>query len=229
MVAFMEWVRKNYLLTCTSIVIAVFVGTLAVVEFNGPANSVTRPNNNNGETSHQAAQTELAISCFDTSTATIKVFAQESCPEDLVSLGNSPLIQIRDSESMTSKIHPTLLKRFEAAKLSAQLQGVDLYITSGYRSLSRQERLFREAVTKYGSETEAAKWVLPAPYSHHPQGLALDVNYPGDPIGASWLEKNGAQFGLCRVYSNEWWHFEGVIAPGEVCPALAPNALVDLP
>jgi hypothetical protein len=229
MVAFMEWVRKNYLLTCTSIVIAVFVGTLAVLEFDGPANSVTRPNNNNGETSDQASPTELAISCFDTSTATIKVLAQESCPVDLVSLGNSPLIQIRDSESMTSKIHPTLLKRFEAAKLSAQSEGVDLYITSGYRSLSRQERLFREAVTKYGSESEAAKWVLPAPYSHHPQGLALDVNYPGDPLGASWLEKNGAQFGLCRVYANEWWHFEGVIAPGEVCPALAPNALVDLP
>ncbi len=25
---------------------------------------------------------------------------------------------------------------------------------------------------------EAAKWVLPPQFSHHPQGLAIDVNYP---------------------------------------------------
>ena len=64
--------------------------------------------------------------------------------------------------------------------------------------------------------------------SHHPQGLAIDVNYPGDKLGALWLEENGSRFGLCRVYANEWWHFEGVIAPGQACPPLAPNALVDL-
>jgi LAS superfamily LD-carboxypeptidase LdcB len=121
-----------------------------------------------------------------------------------------------------------LLTRFNAAYLTAKKDGVNLYITSGFRSLSRQEVLFEKAVEKYGNETEAAKWVLPAPYSHHPQGLALDINYPGDPMGAEWLEKNGSKFGLCRVYANEWWHFEGVIAPGQMCPALAPNALVDL-
>jgi hypothetical protein len=54
--------------------------------------------------------------------------------------------------------------------------------------------------------------------------LALDINYPA---GAAWLESNGARFGLCRVYGNEWWHFEGVIAPGQPCPAMAQNALVD--
>jgi hypothetical protein len=26
--------------------------------------------------------------------------------------------------------------------------------------------------------------------------------------GASWLERNGAAYGLFRVYENEWWHFE---------------------
>ena len=79
-----------------------------------------------------------------------------------------------------------------------------------------------------GSETEAAKWVLPAQSSNHPKGLAIDVNYPMDPAGAIWLERNGWRFGLCRVYANEWWHFEGVISPCERCPALAPDARVDL-
>jgi hypothetical protein len=60
--------------------------------------------------------------------------------------------------------------------------------------------------------------------SHHPWGVAIDVNYPDEPVGAGWLEVNGSKFGLCRVFENEWWHFEPVIAPGWKCPALAPDA-----
>ena len=170
----------------------------------------------------------MNFSCFDTVTATVQVTSDENCPTGLIFLGDSPLQQITDSQSATTELHPVLLERFKAAYLAAKRDGVNLYITSGFRTLTRQELLFERAVKKYGSESEAAKWVLPAPYSHHPQGLAIDVNYPGDRPGAQWLELNGSKFGLCRVYANEWWHFEGVIAPGETCPPLAPNALVDL-
>lgn len=220
----MEWVRRNYLLTITSIAIAVFVGFQLVIEFNEPS-TATNISSNKG---NDVTPAILPLSCFETMTATIQVVSQELCPTGTLSLGNSALQQIVESDSKTSQAHPLLLSRFYAASMVAKIDGVNLYITSGFRSLSRQERLFANAVKKYGSESEAAKWVLPAPYSHHPQGLALDINYPGDPLGASWLERNGARFGLCRVYANEWWHFEAVIAPGENCPSLAPNALVDL-
>jgi D-alanyl-D-alanine dipeptidase len=220
----MEWVRRNYLLTGTTIAIAVFVGFITLTDYSGKSTS---------QSAAQPLATEVTpvlpiLSCFDSATVTISVTTDEACPVDLLNLGNAPLEQIYDNDSVTSQTHPVLLARFEAALFAAKLEGVNLYITSGFRSLTRQEKLFKDAVNKYGSESEAAKWVLPAPYSHHPQGLALDVNYPGDPVGASWLEKNGASFGLCRVYANEWWHFEGVIAPGLTCPPLARNALVDL-
>ena len=84
--------------------------------------------------------------------------------------------------------------------------------------------LFAQAVKKYGSEKEASKWVAPPLISHHPWGTALDVNYPDEPVGAGWLEVHGWKFGLCRVFKNEWWHFEPVIAPGWKCPALVPDA-----
>lgn len=165
-------------------------------------------------------------SCFEVNSATIRVTSHKNCPADLVDLGSEKL-----SESATGyifDIHPLLRARFEAAQASAKLVGVHLYITSGFRSEDRQADLFAEAVEKYGSESEAAKWVLPPQFSHHPDGLAIDVNYPGDRAGAKWLESNGSRFGLCRVYANEWWHFEGVIGPGEICPEMAPNALVDM-
>lgn len=220
----MEWVRRNYLLTLTSIAIAVFVGVLAFDEFSHVSSADQKQ-----PVQSEVIDTErLTLSCFDTVTATIRVTTGEECESNLISLGNAALEQILDSDSVTSLVHPILLARFNAAYLVAKLAGVDLYITSAFRTLARQEQLFRSAVAKYGSEREAAKWVLPPLSSHHPQGLALDINYPGDRPGAKWLDENGARFGLCRVYANEWWHFEGVIAPGESCPPLAPNALVDL-
>lgn len=169
-----------------------------------------------------------SISCFDTQTATIRISQENQCPISLISLGGSPLVESATASGEVEEIHPLLAARFSAAKVAAANEGVNLYVTSGFRTQARQEVLYANAIKKYGSETEAAKWVLPAHFSHHPQGLAIDVNYPKDPSGAKWLEENGARFGLCRVYANEWWHFEGVIAPGESCPAMAENALVDV-
>ncbi len=181
------------------------------------------------------ANTQLSptLSCFESSTATIRVTREPTCPGDLLSLGSAGLEQIRDSvnlngESITTQTHPLLLARFFAAATTANFEGEELYITSAFRSLERQALLFQSAVEKYGSERAASKWVLPAQASKHPKGLALDINYPGNRQGAQWLDRNGSRFGLCRVYANEWWHFEGVIAPGGNCPKVALNALVDL-
>jgi D-alanyl-D-alanine dipeptidase len=153
---------------------------------------------------------------------------EAKCPTEFVYLGDAPLTESRTATGEVIEMHPLLVARFAAAQSFARADGVVLTLTSGFRSLERQQMLFDREVAIRGSETEAAKWVLPPRYSHHPQGLAIDVNYPGDKAGALWLEKNGSRFGLCRVYANEWWHFEGVIAPGERCPAMAANALVDL-
>lgn len=172
------------------------------------------------------------LSCFESSTATIRVRTEGDCSSELISLGNAPLEQLferseTNRESITTQVHPLLQARFFAAATAAEREGVRLYISSSFRSLDRQALLFQRAVAKYGSEREAAKWVLPAEFSNHPKGLALDVNYPSDRDGADWLDRNGSRFGLCLVYANEWWHFEGVIAPGQLCPPPAPNALVD--
>ena len=216
----MQWVDKKHQPLAAVFVafIAILVGAFTIIS-NG---SVT-------EDSVQAGSDQsLAISCFETSTATIRISLSGQCPSPLMSLGGSALTESATATGEVIEIHPLLTSRFTAAEISAAREGINLYITSGFRSQARQKVLFANAIEKYGSETEAAKWVLPAHFSHHPQGLAIDVNYPKDPLGAKWLENNGARFGLCRVYGNEWWHFEGVIAPGESCPAMAENALVDL-
>lgn len=166
--------------------------------------------------------------CFEERSATLRVTTDSQCPSGLLPLGEGALSESATASGEVDSVHPLLLNRFNAAKIAAAREGVSLYITSGFRSRERQGELFAEAVEKYGSETEAAQWVLPPQYSHHPEGLALDINYPGGRPGAQWLDRNGDRFGLCRVYANEWWHFEAVSAPGAPCPPMAPNALVDM-
>jgi LAS superfamily LD-carboxypeptidase LdcB len=81
----------------------------------------------------------------------------------------------------------------------------ELVVTSGRRSREHQQQLFDEAVAKYGSEAEAARWVARPETSAHVSGDAVDI---GPPAGAAWLAEHGAEYGLCPVYRNEPWHFE---------------------
>lgn len=110
-----------------------------------------------------------------------------------------------------------LVTRFVAARDAAAADGVDLEITSGVRSEAEQQKLFDEAVAFHGTVAIARRWVLPPEESGHVQGAAVDV---GPMAGQVWLDEHGEQFGLCRVYENEPWHFEATVDPGQSCPPL---------
>ena len=132
--------------------------------------------------------------------------------------------EIVEGTERPEEINPLVLARFLSAQAAAKELGIELSIDSGYRSPEKQNYLYQRAIKTYKSADEAIKWVLPSDLSRHPWGLALDVNLNHDKSGASWLEANGATFGLCRVYVNEWWHFEPLTAPGGICPPLLPDA-----
>jgi zinc D-Ala-D-Ala carboxypeptidase len=122
----------------------------------------------------------------------------------------------------TAGLEPALSQAFTRARTAALAAGLDLVVNSGLRSVAEQQRLYDEAIARYGSPGKARRWVLPPAESSHVRGLAIDV---GPPAAASWLEKYGVRYGLCRRYVNEWWHFERLApAIGQRCPALEPYA-----
>lgn len=168
------------------------------------------------------ASDTIPVTCVNKNTYKLRISnVIKGCEKTEVSLGAGAISRslIRPTE-----IDKQLMYRFKAAQAAAKKDGQALYIASGFRTLTRQKTLFAQAVRKHGSAKEASKWVAPPLISHHPWGVAIDVNYPNEPVGAGWLEINGAKFGLCRVFENEWWHFEPVIAPGWKCPALVADA-----
>jgi zinc D-Ala-D-Ala carboxypeptidase len=104
-----------------------------------------------------------------------------------------------------AKLDPDLLGALRRAATDAAHNGVELYVDSGWRSPQYQERLFQEAVSKYGSEEEAARWVAAPNKSAHVSGDAVDI---GHSDAAAWLSEHGAGYGLCQIYGNEPWHYE---------------------
>lgn len=124
-----------------------------------------------------------------------------------------------------ANLDPFLLEALRSAVADAAGEGVEVYVTSGWRSADYQDRLFREAVAEYGSEAEASRWVATAETSVHVSGGAVDLG-PAD--AQSWLAKHGPAYGLCPVYANEPWHFEfRAEAVDEGCPGLYPDPTHD--
>jgi zinc D-Ala-D-Ala carboxypeptidase len=104
-----------------------------------------------------------------------------------------------------AKLDSALLGALRQAATDAAGDGVEFVVDSGWRSPAYQERLLREAVSKYGSEAEAARWVATPNTSAHVSGDAVDIGPSG---AAAWLSEHGAAYGLCQIYGNEPWHYE---------------------
>jgi hypothetical protein len=110
-----------------------------------------------------------------------------------------------DDVPAVSNLDPRLLAALRRAASAAQEDGVGLRVNSGWRSPEYQEQLLREAVSKYGSAEQAARWVATPDTSPHVSGQAVDVG-PSD--ASAWLSRHGAEYGLCQIYGNEAWHYE---------------------
>jgi hypothetical protein len=117
-----------------------------------------------------------------------------------------------------ANLDPALLGALRRAAADAADDGVEFFVDSGWRSAAYQERLLHEAVSKYGSEEEAARWVATPKTSAHVSGDAVDI---GHRDAAAWLSEHGAQYGLCQIYGNEPWHYElRPEANAHGCPAM---------
>jgi D-alanyl-D-alanine carboxypeptidase len=110
-----------------------------------------------------------------------------------------------DESPGVANLDPDLLGALRQAATDAADDGVEFVVDSGWRSPEYQEQLLQEAVSKYGSEEEAARWVATPNTSAHVSGDAVDIG-PSD--ATAWLSEHGAEYGLCRIYGNEPWHYE---------------------
>jgi zinc D-Ala-D-Ala carboxypeptidase len=116
---------------------------------------------------------------------------------------------------------PELLAAVQHASTDAARDGVDLIITSGWRSVRYQQSLLDAAIAQYGTVAEARRWVNTPEKSTHVTGKAVDI---GPTAADLWLRQHGNRYGLCQIYANEMWHYELATEPGGICPRLIADA-----
>ena len=132
---------------------------------------------------------------------------------------------VHDETPAVANLDPRLLEALRRAATAAARDGIELRVTSGWRSPEYQEQLFRAAVAEYGSEDEAARWVATPSTSAHVSGDAVDIG-PFD--ATAWLSEHGARYGLCQIYRNEPWHYElRREASGGRCPRMYADSTHD--
>jgi LAS superfamily LD-carboxypeptidase LdcB len=135
--------------------------------------------------------------------------------------GGDALTPFDVADPAIGRLDPALLSAVQSAATAAAADGVTMTITSGWRSPGFQQRLLDDAVQTYGSVAVARQYVQTPEMSKHVIGEAVDVGGLG---ADQWLIANGPQFGLCRIYANELWHFELATDAMGNCPPLLPNA-----
>lgn len=118
--------------------------------------------------------------------------------------GDQPTV-FDDDRVAISGLDAELLDALQRAAADAARDGIEFRVNSGWRSAALQEQMLQDAVTQYGSEEEAARWVATAEASAHVSGDAVDLG----PLPAlDWLAQHGDDYGLCQTYANESWHYE---------------------
>src|SRR3712207_3333636 len=93
-----------------------------------------------------------------------------------------------DAVPGVANLDADLLAALRQAASAAADSGIELVVDSGWRSPDYQQRLLREAVAKYGSHKEAARWVATPEASAHVSGDAVDI---GPAAATAWLSEHG--------------------------------------
>ena len=115
------------------------------------------------------------------------------------------------------------IEAFNKMQAAAKVDGLNIYISSGFRSYSYQKTLYNNYVNKDGvvvADTYSAR----AGHSEHQSGLAFDVNTINDSFAnteeGKWLNDNCYKYGFILRYPKgksdetgyqyEPWHFRYV-------------------
>ncbi|MCB4771811.1 D-alanyl-D-alanine carboxypeptidase family protein [Ancylobacter sp. Lp-2] len=131
-------------------------------------------------------------------------------PKAVVTVNARPAAGAGDKMAGLDKGFQTNLQSFID---SANTMGFNIGVTSGFRTVERQQQLWNEALKKYGSVAEARKWVAPPGSSNHNKGQAADLSFGSD-AARQWAHDNAKSFGLNFPLSNENWHIEPAGARG---------------
>lgn len=137
------------------------------------------------------------------------------------------IMVVNKTYSLPSNYAPGLLAKtkeaFNQMQAASKLEGLNIYLSSGFRSYSTQNNLYNKYVNRDG-KVKADTYSARPGHSEHQSGLAFDVNQINDTFNdtaeAKWLSNNCYKYGFILRYPKgktnetgykyESWHFRYV-------------------
>ena len=123
-------------------------------------------------------------------------------------------------------LHPDAAKALKKMISAARDDRIWIVPISAFRSLERQKKLFEKAITRRGSEEQAARFSAPPSFSEHHTGYAVDLGDGHSPNldfstdfsktpAFIWLNQHATDFGFEMSFppdnsqgiSYEPWHW----------------------
>ncbi len=117
------------------------------------------------------------------------------------------ILVVNKSYPLPSTYNPGMnsaaMAAFESMKKAAAIEGINLFIVSGFRSYSYQATLYKNYVARSG-QAEADRFSARPGHSEHQTGLAMDLNSASSSFAgtkeAIWLANNSYRFGFIVRY-----------------------------
>lgn len=129
----------------------------------------------------------------------------------------SDMIVVTGSKSRNAAyLHPLAAEPFIEMRDAAMAEGLEVQISSGWRSWDRQMkayRIFRR--TGRNLSGHIVPNIAHPSESRHPPGLAVDLEVEENVALGEWLVDNAPCFGFAQTRGDEpWeWQYTGVFAP----------------
>ena len=99
---------------------------------------------------------------------------------------NFEMVEYENYNEKSIFVENETFRHFEMLRAHLKIDGINIDIDSGYRSLEAQEDLFLKFMKKYGLDYAESIVAMPGTSEHH-TGLALDINIMKD---GKWLIEN---------------------------------------
>ncbi|BED92909.1 MAG: D-alanyl-D-alanine carboxypeptidase family protein [Candidatus Paraimprobicoccus trichonymphae] len=152
----------------------------------------------------------------------------KTCPEELIIVNSHNLLDkthiIKTKLCRNKEIAVCVAEPLENMIVAANKENIKLFISSGYRSIEYQKKLFENQVEreinkgfieKEKAEEQAQTVVAKPGASEHNLGIAADFNGVLDNFANTkeyeWLTKNAHKFGFVERYTKKFEKTTGII------------------
>ncbi|MCI8284621.1 MAG: M15 family metallopeptidase [Firmicutes bacterium] len=201
-----------------TVVTAVLLSLFIILTMSGCGNGKDQPKDSSGDKKNEISEEEQAkreqLEADAERGILILVNKEHSVDKDYVPENLAPIkYYAKDRSAQTRFMVSEAADHFHELVEAAKADGIDIVMTTAYRSYDFQTMLWNNNVASKGSEEEANKTSARPGESEHQTGLAVDlstkeINYAlsnafGSTEAGKWVEENAHKYGFILRYTEE--------------------------